>query len=217
MKRVNRGSEPPKLKSIRKKYTPKWIHFYTNRNGKRLTYKHWRDFIEDLKTPFGEICGYCEESCRGEVDHFQPISKFPKLVYEWENWIFSCHNCNNLKWNKWPSFGYVNPCSLKVAHRPEIYFKFDLVTGEILARNGLKPTQIKKAKNMISDLHLNEIFHLRKRIIWIGIMGLLVNHWKKFPDNKLEIEGHMRELCSDGAELISLSRAVLYDSGITLD
>ena len=108
------------------------------------------------------------------MDHFQPISKFPKLVYEWENWIFSCHNCNNLKWNKWPSFGYVNPCSLKVAHRPEIYFKFDLVTGEILARNGLKPTQIKKAKNMIKKIELISDSQLRSGGLIFAVIGFVI-------------------------------------------
>ena len=94
---VDRGPEPTGLGAIRGRYTPRWIGYYRNGVGNRPTDSRWRDFRKYLGQRFHLQCGYCESICEGQVDHFQPKSRFPELVYEWSNWIFACSACNQAK------------------------------------------------------------------------------------------------------------------------
>lgn len=121
------------------------------------------------------MCWYCERLCDGEVDsggkaptvdHFRPISRFPELVYEWTNWIFSCRRCNSIKDNQWPDLGYVDPCVADVTERPDRYFDYDADTGEIVPKDGLTGDARQKALQTINDLGLNELDVRFYRIDW---------------------------------------------------
>lgn len=72
-------------------------------------YTKYRPYIRE---DFSECCAYClmhETFARGqenfELDHFKPKSKpeFLGLVHEYSNIYYSCHVCNQNKWNHWPS------------------------------------------------------------------------------------------------------------------
>lgn len=131
MHAVDRGDEPAGLERIRRQLTPRWVDHY-RRGRVKPTDARWRDFQRQLAARFRDICGYCEELCKGEVDHFQPKSRFPVLVYEWTNWILACHTCNGAKLEKWPSCGYVDPCARRGTEYPEAYFDFHTPTAEIV-------------------------------------------------------------------------------------
>lgn len=111
MHAVDRGPEPSDLKAIRKQYTPGWVAYYPGKTRKKPTDSRWQDFHGKLSEAFNGICGYCEDECKGEVDHFRPKKTFPKQVYWWTNWVFACHECNNKKGEKWTAGGYVDPCA----------------------------------------------------------------------------------------------------------
>jgi uncharacterized protein (TIGR02646 family) len=42
-------------------------------------------------------CGYCEDSAADEVDHIRPKSFYPDIVFDWENFLYSCGICNKRK------------------------------------------------------------------------------------------------------------------------
>jgi len=168
---VDRGPEPAGLDTVREEHTPSWIEHYREDVGPVPTDDKWGDFRDDIVESFRGLCAYCEVTARGEVDHFRPKSKFPELVYAWSNLVFACHDCNMLKRNKWPGRGYVDPCAKTQPARPEIFFNFDLLTGEILVKSGLSPIRHSKAADMIKDLRLNEFHHLRTRTTWIRVIG----------------------------------------------
>jgi uncharacterized protein (TIGR02646 family) len=46
-------------------------------------------------------CGYCEcnttEGAYTQIDHYKPKSRYPALVFEWENFVPSCAQCNGFK------------------------------------------------------------------------------------------------------------------------
>ena len=170
---VDRGSEPTGLPRIRRQYTNRWIRHYPNRIGTRPSDSYWRDFIDDLRRVFGGLCAYCETTCNGEVDHFRPKSKFPSLVYVWSNWLYACHDCNFAKLDRWPSMGYVNPCSNSSQAQPEDYFDFDVETGHIRPKMGLDRLRHEKATRMISDLGLNRHHHLRDRRLVLELLMML--------------------------------------------
>jgi len=160
---VDREQEPNSLAKIRNKYTKKWVEYYSNDKGKKPTDSYWTDYIDRFRQAFSDNCGYCETLCKGEIDHFRPKSKFPKLVYEWVNWVFSCHDCNQSKLNKWLSFSYVDPCTHLPKERPENFFDFDLDTGEILPKKNLSKVKKNQIWRMIVDLKLNALHHLKGR------------------------------------------------------
>lgn len=90
----------------------------------------WSEHKPDLREDFNGHCGYCG-SFDGfrhtyfEVDHFVPKSIFIPTgnigLCQYDNLVYSCKFCNNIKHSKWPSQneaipnanneGFVDPCS----------------------------------------------------------------------------------------------------------
>ena len=212
---VDRGPEPERLARIQARYTPRWVRFYGSGIGKKPSDSGWREFSGDLADAFHGLCGYCEEVCRGEVDHFRPKSRFPDLVHSWSNWLFACHDCNHAKLNKWPPRGYVDPCARSRPARPERFFTFDTLTGEMLPRKGLSRERRRKAQTTIDDLRLNEWHHLRKRLEWLRLISAII------PDDPAEMTADSEELrihyCSRPAPVSSITRQWLSERGHRAD
>lgn len=98
---------------------------------KNPTGTNWREHKPDLKEDFHEHCAYCG-SYDGfrhtyfEVDHFVPKVLFSKTnkigLCQYDNLVYSCKFCNNIKLNKWPSNneaipninneGFIDPCDI---------------------------------------------------------------------------------------------------------
>ncbi len=98
---------------------------------KNPTGNNWSEHKPDLREDFHKHCAYCG-SYDGfshtwfEVDHFVPKSLFIKTgnieLCQYDNLVYSCKFCNNVKLSKWPSNdetipiiddkGFVNPCSI---------------------------------------------------------------------------------------------------------
>ena len=113
------------------------------------------------------------------VDHFRPLSRYPALAYEWTNWVFSCYRCNaDNKRDGWPPLGYVDPSASDAQERPEQYFDYDVLTGEIVPRAGLTSGARTKALRTIDDLGLNKIDVLRDR--WNKIQ-VFISVWYDLP------------------------------------
>ena len=211
---VGRGAEPVELAKVRTIYTPRWIAYYRDQQGKKPTDSRWLDFKSHVRQVFLCLCGYCENvDPGGEVDHFRPKSGFPERVYEWSNWVYACRFCNKSKGNKWPPRGYVNPCAATAKARPEIYFDFDTQTGEILVNMALGPVQRQKAENIIVDLKLNDIDQLIRRLHWIELdKGNIPNK----VDPGEEIPASLKWLVHRGTELSSFCRAFLLQRGYSI-
>lgn len=208
---IDRGPEPARLAAISSQYTPRWIAHYRGNTGTKPTDSRWRDFHGDLAAAFSGLCAYCEELCPGEIDHFRPKSRFPEQVYAWANWLFICHRCNQLKGDKWPAGGYVDPCAKSKPARPEKFFAFDTVTGEIFPQSGLTPARYIKAQSMIRDLGLNEDTHLEKRLQWLWAISEMLKA-------NLDIqESTLRKLTARDTELSSLARVFLAEQGYAVE
>lgn len=211
---VTRGAEPKGLKRYRDRHTPRWVNYYERKRGAKPSDSHWRNFLGDIEEKFSGNCGYCEIACRGEVDHFRPKSRFPKLVYEWSNWVFSCHDCNNWKGEKWRDGGYIDPCASNRSSQPEKFFEFDLKTYEIIPRNGLTPRHQEKVRTMIHDLHLNALHQLKARFQWIMVVSeVLKNENKGDPDH----ENFIQLVSSRDCWFSSITRVLLAEQGYSVD
>jgi len=210
MHAVARGKEPARLKKIRAKLTPKWVQFYQHKKGDQPSDSRWREFQPELSRAFFCNCGYCEETCSGEVEHFRPKSRFPARVYKWSNWILACHTCNHKKATLWPRGGYVDPCAKSPSAKPEAHFAFDTKTGEIVAKPSLPPSRHGKAAQMIGDLGLNDYYHLKKRIQWLMAVKTAVAG--DDPNDPGHV-GFIRYVISRERELSSITRAFLRECG----
>lgn len=231
MRWVERGPRPDGLQAIQRQYTPKWVAFYPERRGDEPTDTQWQKFSDDLEIRFSGACGYCEEYCSGEVDHFKPKSKYPGLVYEWSNWVFACRPCNSNKGNKWPSRGYVNPCARSRPARPEFFFDFNLCNGKIRPNPGLSPLRKKKAQDTINDLGLYKFTHLRKRRQRIVQVKTYLDVLELLEDPVVAqaaaqtycsidaptIRRRIEQLADPASELSSITKAVLDQRGYQID
>lgn len=207
---VDRGPEPATLKGIRSRRTPKWVGFYRHGKGPKPTDSDWRSFVPELDKAFSGLCAYCESWPKGEVDHFQPKSRFPEQVYEWSNWLFACHDCNQAKGDKWPAKGYVDPCAKSRQARPESFFDFDTFTGEILPRKGLSKARSKKAWHTIDDLGLNRIHHLKNRRTFISMVS-------SHPDIAADPEAFVRAVTARNHPYSSILRVFIREIGYSVD
>lgn len=208
---VDRGPAPSRLEPVRSRYTPRWVEHYRDGAEPKPSDARWRDFRNDLSEVFSGLCGYCEESCLGVVDHFRPKSKFPELVYEWSNWVFACHRgCNTEKGEKWPTGGYVDPCAKSRSGRPENLFAFDTRTGAIKPRDGLSPARRKKAIQTRGDLDLNASHHLKNRSAWTRALEQSLSDTATVPPEFLAW------VIDRSTQLSSIARALLVERGYSL-
>ena len=173
MRWIDRGPEPDGVAEYARQFTPGWVDYFQNSVGGRPTDSYWGEYRPTLGARSGNICWYCERQCAAgsteqapTVDHFQPISRFPRLAYAWSNWIFSCHRCNDRKGDSWPDTGYVDPCAVAVAERPEQYFDYAANTGEVIPRSELSGPAQRKAWATIYDLGLNDFDLMFYRLDW---------------------------------------------------
>ena len=207
---VDRGIEPPQLQAIRQQYTPRWIAYYRNGVGPKPTDTRWRAFQPVLNTRFLDLCGYCEELCKGEVDHFRPKKSFPARVYQWNNWINACHVCNNQKGERWFRGGYVNPCDSRLDHHPERFFDFDTTTGEIVIRSNLSASRFNRALRTRERLKLNALYNLKKRVRYLKIVERALQANMPQADK----EQFIADITSRDAEFSSLVRKFLVEKRI---
>ena len=204
---IDRGPEPDGIAQVRAQYKQGWVQYYRHRVGHRPSDAYWRDFHDDLERVFYGLCAYCEEICKGEVDHFRPKSRFPELVYDWSNWLFACHDCNQAKGGKWPVEGYVDPCARSKSAHPEQYFDFDVLTAEMLPQKGLSKWRLSRAQKTIIDLRLNGRHHLKKRL---ALLLVLSGRLKSDPNAETsDMRSLRRHLTSHSTQLSSITQAWL--------
>ena len=208
---IDRGPEPDGIAEVRAQYKQGWVQYYRHRVGHRPSDAYWRDFHDDLERVFYGLCAYCEEICKGEVDHFRPKSRFPELVYDWSNWLFACHDCNQAKGGKWPVEGYVDPCAYSESAHPEQYFDFDVLTAEMLPQKGLSKWRLSRAQKTIIDLRLNGRHHLKKRL---ALLLVLSGRLKSDPNAETsDMRSLRRHLTSHSTQLSSITQAWLSQQG----
>jgi 5-methylcytosine-specific restriction endonuclease McrA len=101
----DRGPEPDGVRQVRSGYTRGGVDCYRNGMGTKPSDSYWRSVHGNLADACFSLCASCEAICTGEGDHFRPKRKFPESVYQWSNWVLTCHDCPNLKGEKWPAGG----------------------------------------------------------------------------------------------------------------
>lgn len=137
MEYIIKENAPKEISGYRNEYTQGWIEYYKNNSKKRPTDNKWtEDCIRlPLINVFKNNCGYCgrliaiyeDKKPAGQVDHFWPKAKYPKRVYVWRNYIWSCKDCNG---KKSELVGFLNPCNK--THMQ--FLDFDSGTGKYILK-----------------------------------------------------------------------------------
>ena len=194
MRSVLRSPEPDFLAELRATHSH-WDELNGQDRG-RIRAELTQDFGE-ICAYCQQLCNRPRPSGLGErnsesIDHFRPRSHFQNLWLDWLNLIYACRECNQNKGNKWPGIGdsydqyatkklssqdsrfvsvseYVNPNDSVGQHPAQIFFDFDVATGEILPSEQLNHEQWSVARRTIWDLDLNSNYlrNLRlERLTW---------------------------------------------------
>ena len=218
MRWVDRGPEPAGVAGYDRQFTQRWVDYFENGVGGRPTDSYWIEYRSALGGKTSNLCWYCERQCdvslesfslRPTVDHFRPVSRFPQLVYAWANWVFSCHRCNQEKGNRWPNFGFIDPCAVGVDDRPENSFDYDLLTGDLVPKGSLPHEARRRAWDTIDELGLNKLdvkIHRMERVqqFWNEIFVLPFSERQTYIDS--QIAEPMEHLGTMGMLLAQLRR-----------
>ena len=211
MHSIKRTTEPIGLKDTRVKYTGQWVRFYRYNSGPKPTDHRWLNFADDLRDAFHYLCAYCEELCKGEVEHFRPKSLYPWLVYHWSNWLLACRNCNGKKLDRWHPVGYVDPCLNVLQGLPQFYFRWDTKDLEIQPKEDLGSESCRKAQRTIDDIGLNDRHHIKKREEWLIVISTFFSERPSATDPR--VQAALAYFTSRTTRQSSFARAWLAEQG----
>lgn len=129
--------------------TPEVKHYLLDSSGQRCAICSRMIYDSTIKPGIGEKNIFT-------VEHVRPKDKYPKLIFNWDNMIPCCAECNGARANKeYVEDLYIDPCSDECGEI--FFFSFD---GSVSA---VDITNDSKAKYMIELYNLNG--NSRKRII----------------------------------------------------
>ena len=148
---------------------------------------------QTLDRVFGGVCAYCEreplwrapedglgaqdtdlpdqEDVLFTCDHFRPRHRFPNLVYDWNNLVYACQACNEVKGGQWPGYqdeadSYIDPCARTAGGAdPDSVFEYRLGTGEIKVRSDVTGVTRANGLKTIEDLALNRFTTRREAML----------------------------------------------------
>ena len=117
------------------------------------------------KETYGK-CAYCESYVQhvypGDIEHIKPKSKYPKLIFEWENLTYVCWQCNHSKLDQYdedcpPINPYIeDPGDFLIAVRAYIHHRRGNERGrytkELLKLN--RPPLLEDRRRKISKLKI---------------------------------------------------------------
>jgi len=86
----------------------------------------------DMTTRQLGLCMYCEHNTVHQIEHFWPKEKYPERTFSWENLLFVCGECNNLKST------HFQPCSTKC---------YDSLDSQIPSVTSTSPAASKRSRN----------------------------------------------------------------------
>jgi uncharacterized protein (TIGR02646 family) len=131
--------------------------------------------LPDLMAMTAEHCTFCDgfpiETTGDSIEHFIPVTKEPKLAYQWENLFYCCLKCQASKGE-----GY----SEKLL-RPDVdgysfdhYFQYDTKTGKIIPNIDREHGDQQRAEKTIELYGLNQHGRpkARRRTLKMFVAGL---------------------------------------------
>ena len=168
---------------------------YKNMRGDmRKDLRHYIAYNEQCKSSRC-FCAYCEreivvnsDNANGShIEHIKPQSRFPEDDLDYDNMIVSCNAKESCGIRKGSHYfeGFIDPVNFS----PDVFFVYDLMTGEIIPKEGIKDSNTPAYKSLdLLGLNSVRLTDARKRVI-VEIDNLLkfmkkedIRHFlKQFP------------------------------------
>jgi uncharacterized protein (TIGR02646 family) len=171
MMKLNRTPAPDFLNEHWEEWGKVWE--LQKKDGKTF---QWRTYqgetvSEHIRRALNEFskqhCAFCDAyrlgaSSLATIEHFRPKSKFPLLVYQWENLFLCCNACQTAKLDGFnerllkpdePDYSFLR------------YFVVNYKTGEIQANPTASLIEQERADETISMFDLNESDRLQDRLL----------------------------------------------------
>jgi uncharacterized protein (TIGR02646 family) len=103
--------------------------------GNFLSSRPKADVAAALDSCFRGKCGYCEGVAAQDIEHFYPKTQYPGRMFDWENFLRGCKNCNNFKRDQFPLTAANTPVLLDPCRDdPLDYFVWDFQSGAVGVR-----------------------------------------------------------------------------------
>jgi hypothetical protein len=128
----------------------------------------------------------------GQVDHFLSKSKRPDLVYTWENYVWSCADCNK---GKLDEEEFLDPCnSIEMD-----YLHFDFASGKYILKEEFRnnPEALRKFKSTQKSTLMNETWRGKEREKIFGEIRSSILEIRRIIEKIANIEDERRDLLLD--------------------
>jgi len=160
---------------------------------------------EVLKQSHYKKCSYCETAnIKGEVEHFRPKNKnaYYWLVNDYENLLWSCHDCNQLKGAKLPVLekNANEPDNVSTCNEKEILIMINPTNTNFndlniaYEKDGEMNSENSLVQNTINICQLNREDLLDKRIEVYKNFEKKINYMKKLTKKEDKINFLKEEL-----------------------
>ncbi|MGA7499586.1 MAG: retron system putative HNH endonuclease [Isosphaeraceae bacterium] len=126
-------------------------------------------------------CAYCEQIAAKDIEHFWPKTLYPARMFDWENFLRGCKNCNNAKRDRFPTDGQgknllLDPCE----DEPLDHFVWDGKTGA--AGVVPDPSRAERGVTTIDLFQLNqEPIREERRLKYLVVLYLLARLIDEYP------------------------------------
>ncbi len=129
-------------------------------------------------------CVYCEQTAAQDIEHYYLKSRYPDRMFDWENLLRGCKNCNQFKRDAFPLDEAGHPLLLDpCVDEPLDFFVWDLRTGTIGVATD--PDRRRRAEATRDNLRLNlESYREERRA-----KALLIFLIARIVDDKTSTEG----------------------------
>ena len=165
MHKVKRNEPPEGLEELKCKFMKEYNeNVNTTKEWNSLDHKLKKQIVYNLKEMYGGKCAYCEsnigDNSYAHIDHFKPKSKFPLLIFEYNNMNYCCQICNTNKLEKYDS-QMIDPSS----EDPEKHIKYECEKAVSIDEKGYFMIELLKLNDDERTMSRLELYRDIKEII----------------------------------------------------
>ncbi|MBL8207461.1 MAG: TIGR02646 family protein [Blastocatellia bacterium] len=152
------GKEYQQKRQEKPRYQFKWKIY------KKVAVNHL--LIPLLREMTADHCSFCDASpmisrLKETIEHFQPKSLYPLLVYQWANLFLCCYKCQGAKGEQ---FKHTLLKPDEMDYQFHLHFVVNFETGELSANPDNSPENQQRVKDTIALYNLNDPERLNDRI-----------------------------------------------------
>ena len=171
-----------------------------------------KDVRDTLDNMFHGKCCYCEKILAKDIEHFYPKTLYPQKMFEWENLLRACKDCNFEKLDEDPEDpkdpngqrSLLDP----TVDRPEDYLSWDLLTGMPVPKSQA-PNHRGERTVQVCDLR-NQKFNEERRKKATRVNNRLIDAVKDTQPDPKTVEELEDEL-APGSPYLGVVRQILLD------